>query len=106
MPYIVTSAKYPSHIATEVGKKYLEALQKFPLGEGPGELIIPAATRGTTEGVRVFSVTKVKDEEFMEAWKRIGDMLVLFLEIEGFEYTVEYWLETQDALELVGMKLP
>ena len=90
MPYIVTFANYPSHIGSEVGKKYLEALQKFPLGEGPGELVIPVAARGTTEGIRVFSITKVKEEEFMAAWRRIGDMMALFLEIEGFEYTVEY----------------
>ena len=63
MPYIVTFAKYPSHIASKVGKKYLEGLQKFPMGQGPGEAIIPAAARGTTEGVRVFGVTKVKEEE-------------------------------------------
>jgi hypothetical protein len=106
MPYIVASAKYPSHIAKEVGKKYLEALQKFPLGSGPGEAIVPAATRGTKEGVQVFSVTQVKEEEFIEAWRRIGNMLALFLELEGFEYTMEFWIETQDALELVGMKLP
>lgn len=33
-------------------------------------------------------------------------MMALFLEIEGFEYTMEYWIEVQDALELVGMRLP
>jgi len=106
MAYIVVSAKYPSHIGVEAGKKYLEALQKFPPGSGPGETIIPAAVRGTKDGVQVFSVTQVKDEEFVEAWRYIGNMMALFLEVEGLEYTMELWAEVQDALELVGMKLP
>jgi hypothetical protein len=106
MVYIVVSTVYPSHIGVEVGKKYLEALQKFPLGEGPGKVIVQAAARGTTEGVKVFSVTQVTDEEFVEAWTRIGNMMALFLEVEGFEYTMEMWAEVQDALELVGLKLP
>ncbi|MFX0153077.1 MAG: hypothetical protein ACFE9Q_00995 [Candidatus Hodarchaeota archaeon] len=106
MTYIVTAAKYPTHIGVEVGKKYLEALKKFPLGEGPGEAIVQAAVRGTIEGTKVFSITKVKDEEFVSTWRRISNMMALFIGIEGFSYTMEVWAEVQDALDLVGLKLP
>jgi len=106
MAYIVTSIKYPSHMGIEVGKKYLEALQQFPPSKTPGKVVIQAAVRSTTDGVNVFSITQVKDEEFIEAWRYIGNMAALFLEIEGLEYTMEVWAEVQDALELVGMKLP
>ncbi|MHA1914857.1 MAG: hypothetical protein ACW986_11220 [Promethearchaeota archaeon] len=106
MAYIVTSVKYASHIGVEVGKKYLEALQKFPPGKTPGKVIIQAAVRGTTDGIRVFSITQVKDEEFVEAWRYIGNMMALFLEVEGLEYMMEVWAEVQEALESVGLKLP
>ena len=106
MGYIVVSAKYPSHIGVKVGKRYLEALQKFPLGQGPGKVVVQVAARSTNEGVRVFSVTQVTDEEFLEAWNRISNMMALFLEVEGFEYTIDIWAEASDALELVGLKLP
>jgi hypothetical protein len=62
--------------------------------------------RSTNDGIKVFSVTQVKDEEFIEAWRYIGNMMALFLEIEGLEYAMEVWTEVQDALELIGMKLP
>lgn len=106
MAYIVVSTKYPSHIGVEVGKKYLEALQKFPLGEGPGKVMVQGAARSTTEGVQVFSVTQVTDEEFVETWTRIANMMALFLEVEGFEYTTEIWAEVGEALEMGGLKLP
>jgi hypothetical protein len=106
MAYIVVSVKYASHIGVEVGKKYLEALQKFPPGSGPGNVVVQAAVRGTTDGIRVFSVTQVTDEEFIETWRNISNMMVLFLEVEGLEYTIEAWEEVQEALESVGLKLP
>ena len=30
MPYIITTSLYPSDIAPEVAKRYLEAIQKYP----------------------------------------------------------------------------
>jgi len=106
MAYIVTSVKYASHIGVEVGKRYLEALKKFPPGKTPGKVIIQAAVRSTKDGVRVFSVNQVNDDEFIEAWRFIGNMMALFLEVEELEYTMEVWAEIQDALEMVGLKLP
>ena len=106
MAYIVTSLKYLSHLGVEVGKKYLEAIKQFPPGKTPGKVIIQAAVRSTNDGIKVFSVTQVKDEEFIEAWRYIGNMMALFLEVEGLEYTMEVWAEVQDALEIIGMKLP
>ncbi|MHA1987599.1 MAG: hypothetical protein ACW98D_13250 [Promethearchaeota archaeon] len=102
MTYLVTTVKYPSHIAAEVGKKYLEAIQKFPPGKTPGQVIVQAAVKGTTDGITVFSITQVKDEEFIEASRYIGNMM----EVEGLEYSTEIWTEVQDALEIIGLKLP
>ena len=78
MAYIVTSVKYLSHLGVEVGKRYLEAIKEFPPGKTPGKVIIQAAVRSTNEGIKVFSVTQVKDEEFIEAYIRF---------VETFEKT-------------------
>jgi hypothetical protein len=106
MAYIVTFVKYPSHKGIEVGKQYIKAIQQFPPGKTPGKVVIQAAVRSTTEGIDVFSITQVKEGEFEVAWRFIGDMMALFLEIEGLEYSMGIWAEVQDALELVGLKLP
>jgi len=106
MAYIVTTVKYPSHIGTDVGKKYLEAIKQFPPSKTPGKVVIQAAVRSTTDGINVFSIIQVKDEEFVEAWRYIGNMMAVFLEVEGLEYNMEIWAEVQDALEIIGMKLP
>ncbi|NVM30664.1 MAG: hypothetical protein HWN65_17625 [Candidatus Helarchaeota archaeon] len=101
--YIVVRIRYPNDLAPEVGKKYLEVMQKYPDDPALGEPTVLAAVRSTQRGITVISMSKVKkgktDEALAYAWKR----MVEFNDIKGFRYTVETWLEVTEALKLIGM---
>ncbi|MFW9940075.1 MAG: hypothetical protein ACFFFT_03480 [Candidatus Thorarchaeota archaeon] len=106
MPYLVSFVKYPSHFGTKIAQKYLELLQKFPPDDSIVELIIPSAVKVTDEGIRVMSVSRVKKGKFDEAWKRAIEQRAFFLDVEGYEGSIEVWATIQEALAAVGMKLP
>ena len=106
MPYIVSFVKYPSHRGPKIAQKYLEYLQKFPPDDSLGELIIPSAIKITDEGIRALSVSRVKKGKFDEAWKLAIDQRAFFLDVEGYEGSVEVWATIEEALAAVGMKLP
>ncbi|MFX0081739.1 MAG: hypothetical protein ACFE94_08300 [Candidatus Hodarchaeota archaeon] len=106
MPYIVSFVKYPSHLGPKIAKKYLEFLQKFPPDDSLGENIIPSAVKVTEEGLRGLSVTRVKEGKFDEAYKLAIDQRAFFLDVEGYEGSIEVWATIEEALVAVGMKLP
>jgi len=109
MVYIITTAWYPSHKGVELGKKYLEVLKKYPLSKSPGKLIIPVAVSSDKNGIKVISITEVKDDDaqtFHEALNWAGSNMVEYISIEGFEYKIRIWTSIQQAMELVGLKFP
>ena len=106
MPYIVSFVKYPSHIASKVAKKYLELMQKFPPDDSLGENIIPSAVKITDEGIRILSVSRVKEGKFEEAWRLAGERRAFFLDVEGYEASLEVWGTVGEALRTIGMNLP
>jgi hypothetical protein len=106
MPYIVSFVKYPSHIASKVAKKYIELLQKVPPDDSLGELIIQSAVKITDEGIRILAVTRVKEGKFEEAWRLAGEQRAFFLDVEGYEASLEVWGTVEEALRTIGMNLP
>ena len=106
MPYLVTSVKYPSHIASKVAKKYLEVLQKFPPDDALGENLVPSAVKLTDEGINILGVTLVKEGKLEEAWNNAVRTLAEFIDIEGYESSLEVWGTVQESLAAIGMKLP
>lgn len=52
------------------------------------------------------SVSRVKKGKFDEAWKLAIDQRAFFLDVEGYEGSVEVWATIEEALAAVGMKLP
>jgi hypothetical protein len=106
MPYLVSFVKYPSHLGPKMGKKYLEYIQKFPPNSSLVDLIIPSAVKVADDGIRVMSVSRVKEGKFEEAWKLAIDQRAFFLDVEGYEGSIEVWATIQEALAAVGMKLP
>ena len=53
MPYLVTTSLYPSEQAQEVGARYLEALEKYPVDESLSTQVVPAAVTTTHQGIKV-----------------------------------------------------
>lgn len=106
MVYVVTNIIFPSHKAPETAKKFLEQLSKYPDDESLGETAVNAAVKTTTCGIRVLNVSTVKKGKLEESLTRGNEILAMYNEIEGFEYTMEVWSEPAEALATLGMKMP
>ena len=106
MPYIITTSLYPSHKASEVAERYLEAITKHPPDENLATEVVPAAVKSIHEGIKVTGISEVKKGKLEEALTRTTNMMVMFQNIEGFEYTTEIHYKVEEALALIGMSLP
>ena len=106
MPYLVTTSLYPSEKGPEVGARYLEALGKYPPDENLGTEVVPAAVKSTHEGIKVLSISEVKEGKLDEAYNRAVNMMVMFQSIPGFAYTVEVHLKVDEAMAAIGMDMP
>ncbi len=109
MVYIITTAWYPTHLGVELGKRYLEVLKKYPLSKAPGKVIIPVAVTSNKKGIKVISITEVKDDDaqtFADALNWASSNMVEYMNIEGFEYKTRIWGSIQASMELIGLKLP
>ena len=105
MPYIITTSLYPSHKASEVAERYLEAMSKYPPDENVGTEVVPAAVKAVHEGIKVTGIVEAKEGKLEEALNRTSNMMVMFQSIEGFEYTTEIHYKVEEALALIGMSL-
>ncbi|MHA2281602.1 MAG: hypothetical protein ACXAC5_12215 [Promethearchaeota archaeon] len=107
MPYIMTFVKYPSYLAPVVAKRYLELLQQGPEADDSiGEAVIQSAAKITDEGIRILGVTRVNKGKLDEAWNAAIVARAFFMDIEGYEASIEVWATVEEGLQALGMKLP
>ena len=100
MVYIVVKSWYPSHITEKVNERYLEMLQKFPPDNSLGDQVVPVAARASKDGFETLGLTLVKEGKFDEALLRIGGMMTMFSDIEGYEFSIETWVTVQEAQKM------
>ncbi|MEN8226367.1 MAG: hypothetical protein ABFS05_13510 [Bacteroidota bacterium] len=105
MPYIITTSIYPSHKGPEVAERYLEAIAKYPPDENLGTEVVPAAVKSVHGGIKVTGISEAKEGKLEDALNRTVNMMVMFQDIEGFEYTTEIHYKVEEALALIGMSL-
>ena len=106
MPYIVTTAKYPSNKAAEVVERFFEMLREYPQNENLGDQVVQSAATATNEGIKSLSVMEVKDGKLEEALARSAKMMAMFNEIVGFEYSLDVWQTVEEALASIGASMP
>ena len=106
MPYLITTATYPSDKAPDVAKMYLEAIVKFPPDDNLATQVVPAAVKATSQGIKVLAVAEIKEGKLEEAYKRIVNLEAMFINIEGYEYTIDTYLKVEEALAVIGMSIP
>ena len=98
MVYIFVTSRYPGHKRRDVIKISQEMLQKHPPNSFPGKLIIPLAFRPTIDNVESVSIREVKDQEKVtEALYRTANAMRIFLDIEGFQYSLDVYASLDDA---------
>jgi hypothetical protein len=103
MPYIITRVWYPPAKADEVGKKYLEVLEKYPPDESLAKTIVPAAVGSTKEGLEALLISEVERQKVGDALERETIFMVEFRNIEGFNYEIKTWSTAAEALQRIGL---
>lgn len=102
MVYIVVKSFFPTHLNEEVSAKNIEMLQKFPPDNSLVEAVVPLAVKATKDGLEVMGINLVKEGKFDEAMIRIGKAMLMFNNIEGFEYSVETWVTLEESQAITG----
>ncbi len=103
MPYIVTHSWYPSHKIPEVVKRYFKVIEKFPHDETLSELVVPVSLKSTERGIASIGIELAKDGKLEEALNRRIQAMIMYHDIEGYEYSVEVQNTVGEALTLAGM---
>ena len=108
MPYIFTFAKWPSDKSTEVVKKAIEGANKFPHDESAWDDLTPGnaikATGDVIEAISVLNVTKGRLEEAYFHMQKVMNFYATA--IQGLEYRIEVWSNTEEAYSSIGQKPP
>lgn len=106
MVYIIVTTCFPTHKGNEAARKYIEQLKKYPEDDSLGESVLDLAVKATTDGIKAISISEAKKGKLEESLTRTNNILAMYNEIEGYEYTVEIWLSPAEALATIGMKMP
>ena len=106
MVMVVSTSWFPASKSSEVGKKYLEVLKQFPRDKTISKVIVPVGVRTTTEGMKSFTISEVKEGKLKEFMDRVYKQILIYSEIEGYKTEMEFYLSGVEALPLVGLKMP
>ncbi|MBA7622652.1 hypothetical protein ES703_30030 [subsurface metagenome] len=106
MPYIWLTAWYPTHIRDEVMKKWIESRRKFPEDPSLSETVVNVANKTTKNGLKIVNITKVKEGKLREALMLTAKTMIMFQDIEGFEYKTELYSTIEESMEALGLKMP
>jgi len=106
MVLIMVTSWYPPDKGTEVGKKYIEVMQKFTPDPSIGKTLVRAAGRAVKDGIEVISINEVEKGKYEEALNRITRMMVEFQGIEGYRYEITTLMTAEEVFPLIGLKMP
>ena len=101
--YIMTTTYYPHDKADEVGRKYLETLEKIPPDENLAVQLVPAGVDSNENGICTIQIVEVKTGKLEEALNRSYRFMIEFRNIVGFRYEVKPLMAVDEALPLIGM---
>ena len=87
-PCIVAISRYPSHKASEVGEKAVEAFKKYPR-DAIGSTYLFSLGKKTFDGFEIVSVTEPPVDKVWEEFEHQGLRQRVYDGIEGYESTVE-----------------
>ena len=106
MALIVATVLFPHAKSSEVAKKNIELIQKYPADPSLGEGLV-IGVKATLEGIKalfVGNVTKGKIEEYIEAVAKQYQETAL--EVEGYKYQIETYMTIPEAYKILGMEPP
>ena len=101
--YIMIKASYPPDKADEVGRKYLETLEKIPPDENLAVQLVPPGLYSNENGFCAISIDEVKTGKLEEALNHSYRFMIEFRNIVGYRYEIRPILAADEALPLIGM---
>jgi hypothetical protein len=106
MVLMVTTIYYPIDKASEVSKRYLESLQKYPPDASLSKTIT-IAVKATKNGIKVIGISDVVKGKYEEALIRlVRTEQEFFADIPGFSYEIDSFLDITEAMPIIGMEAP
>lgn len=106
MVLLITENWWPANKAEEVGKKYLEALKKYPENRAISKPIVRSAIWTTNEGMHSITVNDIKPGKVKEAMDLATQTELVMSSIEGWRYSINIAYDLAEAMPLIGLKAP
>jgi hypothetical protein len=106
MVFIVIQAWYPVKIAPFVGQKYIDITKKYPLDKSLGNMVLPPIQAATKDGIHVLSAYECKDDKVKAMLMALAKAMLMYAELEGYQYSMEMYIDATEAYSLIGMKGP
>ena len=96
---IVSSIVYSAESTKEIAGRFLEApaIPDFMIRR------VPYLKSDLEKGIMSLSLYELDDARFAEGRRFISKYDTIFLGVPGFKYKIEPYLETAEALGLIGM---
>jgi hypothetical protein len=106
MVLLVTENWWPSGKSEQVGKRYLEAVKKYPDDRSISKPILRGAIWTTDEGMHSITVESVKPGKVKEAMDQATNQELMMATIEGWKYNIHIAYDLAEAMPLIGLKAP
>ena len=106
IPYIIVTARFPLNKGTEAAEIYLEERKAFPPDRSLVKELVPNAIKVDKDKIRSIYIAEVKEGKLNEALTRQQNAMILYHDLEGYEYTIEVCFTVVEAMGMIGMKAP
>lgn len=104
--YMITEHWWPPGKSEEIGKIYLEVMQKFPDDRSIAKPIIQSAVWPVKKGMHSITVSSVQPGKVKEAMDLSSNRLLMLAAVEGFQYQINVAYDLVEAMPFVGLKAP
>ena len=101
--YIITTCLYPNDKAKEVAQMYLKALTKYPDDANLATPVVPAALHATLQGMSGMVIYEAKKGKYEEAYAIAVNRMVMFHDIQEYQYTNQTYYTLEEAMKAIGM---
>jgi hypothetical protein len=106
MPYIVVIARFPLNKGTETAEKYIDERKAFPPDKSLVKELVQNAIKVDKDKIRSIYIAEVKEGKLNEALTRQQNAMIMYHDIEGYEYTIDVCFKVVEAMGMIGMKPP
>ena len=106
MVLIIAESWWPASKSEQVGKLYLEVMQKYPEDNTISKPIVRSAVWGVKDGMHSIAVYSIKPGKVKEAMDISYNRLLMLASIEGYQYELNIAYDLVEAMPLIGLKAP